>query len=66
MAKKINDPADSCRVMVATYAVGMGLNLNICLMVFYSVNKMQLTKEGEREVDLISVSQAQPMLQKLL
>jgi ATP-dependent RNA helicase SUPV3L1/SUV3 len=58
MAKKFNDPVDPCRVMVATDAVGMGLNLNIRRMVFYSVNKMQLTKEGEREVNLISVSQA--------
>ena len=58
MATKFNDPADPCKVLVATDAVGMGLNLNIRRMVFYSINKIQLTKEGDKEVDLISVSQA--------
>ena len=58
MAAKFNDPKDSCKVMVATDAVGMGLNLNIRRMVFYSINKVQLTQDGEKEVDLISVSQA--------
>ena len=45
-------------MLVATDAVGMGLNLNIRRMVFYSINKVQLTKDGDKEVDLISVSQA--------
>ena len=35
MAKKFNDPEDSCKVLVATDAVGMGLNLNIRRMIFY-------------------------------
>jgi len=49
---------DPCKILVATDAVGMGLNLNIRRMVFYSINKVQLTKDGERVVNLISVSQA--------
>jgi ATP-dependent RNA helicase SUPV3L1/SUV3 len=36
----------------------MGLNLNIRRMVFYSVSKMQLTESGEKEQNVISVSQA--------
>ena len=35
MAKKFNDPEDPCKVLVATDAVGMGLNLNIRRMIFY-------------------------------
>ena len=35
MAKKFNDPDDPCKVLVATDAVGMGLNLNIRRMIFY-------------------------------
>jgi len=58
MAAKFNDPEDSCKVLVATDAVGMGLNLNMRRMVFYSINKVQLRPDGEKEVDLISVSQA--------
>ena len=29
MATKFNDPDDSCKILVATDAIGMGLNLNI-------------------------------------
>jgi len=58
MAAKFNDPDDPCKVMVATDAVGMGLNLNIRRIVFHSIHKIQLTAEGDKEVDLISVSQA--------
>jgi len=58
MAKKFNDPEDPCKVLVATDAVGMGLNLNIRRMIFYSINKIQLKSDGEKEIDLISVSQA--------
>ena len=58
MAARFNDPEDPCKVMVATDAVGMGLNLNVRRIIFYSIYKVQLTPEGDREVDLISVSQA--------
>lgn len=58
MAAKFNDPQDSCKVLVATDAVGMGLNLNIRRMIFYGVTKIQLSENGEKEVDLLTVSQA--------
>ena len=58
MAAKFNDPDDPCKVMVATDAVGMGLNLNIRRVIFYSIHKVQLTAEGEKEMDQITVSQA--------
>jgi len=58
MAAKFNDPKDTCKVMVATDAVGMGLNLNVRRIVFYSIYKIQMTQDGDKEVDLISVSQA--------
>lgn len=48
----------SLQVLVATDAVGMGLNLNIRRMIFYSLTKLQLLESGEKEMDLISVSQA--------
>ena len=58
MAEKFNDPDDSCKVLVATDAVGMGLNLNIRRMVFYSLNKLNLLDDGNKEMGVISVSQA--------
>ncbi len=58
MADKFNDPRDPCKVLVATDAVGMGLNLNIRRIVFYSLSKLTLMESGEKEMDLISVSQA--------
>lgn len=45
-------------MLVATDAVGMGLNLNIRRIVFYSLTKLKLTESGEKEMDVISVSQA--------
>jgi len=58
MANKFNDPNDPCKIMVATDAIGMGLNLNIRRVIFYSINKIQLMENGDKEVNLISVSQA--------
>ena len=58
MAKRFNDPADACKVLVSTDAIGMGLNLNIRRVVFYSMYKMQLVESGDREMDVLSVSQA--------
>ena len=46
------------QVLVATDAIGMGLNLNIRRIIFNSVTKIQLTENGEKEMDIISVSQA--------
>ncbi|XP_001359616.3 ATP-dependent RNA helicase SUV3 homolog, mitochondrial [Drosophila pseudoobscura] len=57
-AAKFNDPANSCKVMVATDAIGMGLNLSIRRIIFYSLVKPTMNERGEREIDTISVSSA--------
>ncbi|XP_026684936.1 ATP-dependent RNA helicase SUV3 homolog, mitochondrial-like [Diaphorina citri] len=57
-ASKFNDPDNPCKVMVATDAIGMGLNLSIRRVIFYSLIKPSLNEKGEREIDLISVSAA--------
>lgn len=57
-AAKFNDPNNSCKVMVATDAIGMGLNLSIRRIIFYSLVKPTMNEKGEREIDTISVSQA--------
>lgn len=57
-AAKFNDPNNSCKVMVATDAIGMGLNLSIRRIVFFSLVKPTMNEKGEREMDVISVSQA--------
>ena len=38
-SKRFNDPNDKCKILVATDAIGMGLNLNIRRIVFYSLKK---------------------------
>ena len=58
MAERFNDPRHSCKIMVATDAIGMGLNLNIRRIIFYSLNKIHLLEDGNREMKVISVSQA--------
>jgi ATP-dependent RNA helicase SUPV3L1/SUV3 len=57
-AKRFNDPNDKCKVLVATDAVGMGLNLSINRVIFWSVTKMNTNEKGEMERTVISVSQA--------
>ncbi|XP_055379212.1 ATP-dependent RNA helicase SUV3 homolog, mitochondrial [Condylostylus longicornis] len=57
-AAKFNDPDNSCKVMVATDAIGMGLNLSIRRIIFYSLMKPSTNEKGEKEIDTISVSQA--------
>ncbi|XP_017967451.1 ATP-dependent RNA helicase SUV3 homolog, mitochondrial [Drosophila navojoa] len=57
-AAKFNDPSNSCKVMVATDAIGMGLNLSIRRIIFYSLVKPTMNERGEREIDTISVSSA--------
>lgn len=57
-ARKFNDPRDPCKVLVATDAIGMGLNLNIGRVVFYSMVKMTVNERGEKEMETISTSQA--------
>nr|XP_014092482.2 ATP-dependent RNA helicase SUV3 homolog, mitochondrial [Bactrocera oleae] len=57
-AAKFNDPDNSCKVMVATDAIGMGLNLSIRRIIFYSIIKPSMNEKGERELDTISISSA--------
>lgn len=57
-AKKFNDPDHPCKVLVATDAIGMGLNLSIRRIVFHSIVKPSVNERGEREMDSISTSQA--------
>ncbi|XP_046850999.1 ATP-dependent RNA helicase SUPV3L1, mitochondrial-like [Xenia sp. Carnegie-2017] len=38
-ARRFNDPNDSCKILIASDAVGMGLNLNIRRIVFSSLEK---------------------------
>nr|CAD7591475.1 unnamed protein product [Timema genevievae] len=57
-AHKFNDVNNPCKIMVATDAIGMGLNLSIRRVVFYSLIKPTVNEKGEKEMDTISVSQA--------
>ncbi|KAF7991407.1 hypothetical protein HCN44_002969 [Aphidius gifuensis] len=57
-AAKFNDPKNTCKVMVATDAIGMGLNLHIRRVIFYSMIKPTVNEKGEKEMDKISVSSA--------
>lgn len=36
-AKKFNDPDDPCKILVATDAIGMGLNLLVCFLPSYCI-----------------------------
>ncbi|XP_078358132.1 ATP-dependent RNA helicase SUPV3L1, mitochondrial-like [Oculina patagonica] len=49
-ANKFNDPSDECSVLVASDAIGMGLNLNIKRIVFSTLLKY----DGTRTVQLTS------------
>uniref|UniRef100_UPI00398E97B4 ATP-dependent RNA helicase SUPV3L1, mitochondrial n=1 Tax=Pristiophorus japonicus TaxID=55135 RepID=UPI00398E97B4 len=57
-AKKFNDPEDPCKIMVATDAIGMGLNLSIKRIIFNSLVKPSINEKGEKEMDRITTSQA--------
>ncbi|XP_062852405.1 ATP-dependent RNA helicase SUPV3L1, mitochondrial [Trichomycterus rosablanca] len=57
-AKKFNDPEESCKILVATDAIGMGLNLSIRRIIFNSLLKPSVNEKGEKELDTISTSQA--------
>ena len=56
-AKKFNDPEHPCKVMIATDAIGMGLNLNIGRIIFHTIVKPSINEKGEMEIDTISTSQ---------
>lgn len=57
-ANKFNDPDSSCKVMVATDAIGLGINLSIRRIIFYSLIKPVIKQDGDKEMDVISISQA--------
>ncbi|XP_044730588.1 ATP-dependent RNA helicase SUV3 homolog, mitochondrial, partial [Chrysoperla carnea] len=57
-ANKFNDVNNSCKILVATDAIGMGLNLSIRRVIFYSLIKPHVNEKGEKEMDTISVSAA--------
>ncbi|KAM9325010.1 ATP-dependent RNA helicase SUPV3L1, mitochondrial [Gastrophryne carolinensis] len=57
-ANKFNDPNDPCKILVATDAIGMGLNLSIKRIIFNSLVKPTVNEKGEKEIDTISTSQA--------
>ncbi|XP_059926828.1 ATP-dependent RNA helicase SUPV3L1, mitochondrial [Gadus macrocephalus] len=57
-AKKFNDPDDPCKILVATDAIGMGLNLSIRRIIFNSLVKPNVNEKGEKHMETISTSQA--------
>ncbi|KAM3913397.1 ATP-dependent RNA helicase SUPV3L1, mitochondrial [Leptodactylus fuscus] len=57
-ANKFNDPDDPCKILVATDAIGMGLNLSIKRIIFNSLVKPSINEKGEKEIDTITTSQA--------
>jgi ATP-dependent RNA helicase SUPV3L1/SUV3 len=48
-SNRFNDPKDPCKILVATDAVGMGLNLSIRRMIFYSLMKPQMKEQDETD-----------------
>ncbi|XP_068168073.1 ATP-dependent RNA helicase SUPV3L1, mitochondrial isoform X2 [Antennarius striatus] len=57
-ARKFNDPDDPCKILVATDAIGMGLNLSIKRIIFNSLMKPNINEKGEKQMEVISTSQA--------
>uniref|UniRef100_A0A672ZGR1 ATP-dependent RNA helicase SUPV3L1, mitochondrial n=1 Tax=Sphaeramia orbicularis TaxID=375764 RepID=A0A672ZGR1_9TELE len=57
-AKKFNDPDDPCKILVATDAIGMGLNLSIKRIIFNTLVKPNVNEKGEKQMETISTSQA--------
>lgn len=57
-SNKFNDPANPCNILVATDAIGMGLNLSIRRVIFYSLIKPMFNNKNEKTMDVIPVSQA--------
>ncbi|XP_076220811.1 suv3 RNA helicase isoform X2 [Nomia melanderi] len=57
-ASKFNDPENECKILVATNAIGMGLNLHIRRIIFYSLQRPTTNENGTKEMDIISVSSA--------
>ncbi|XP_054766320.2 ATP-dependent RNA helicase SUPV3L1, mitochondrial-like isoform X2 [Lytechinus pictus] len=57
-AAKFNDPDDPCKILVATDAIGMGLNLSIKRVIFNSLIRPYINEKGEKEMDRLTTSQA--------
>ncbi|XP_017790388.1 PREDICTED: ATP-dependent RNA helicase SUV3 homolog, mitochondrial [Habropoda laboriosa] len=57
-AARFNDIDNPCKILVATNAIGMGLNLHIRRIIFYSLSQPTLNEKGDIEMDTISVSSA--------
>ncbi|CAK9811539.1 ATP-dependent RNA helicase SUV3 homolog, mitochondrial [Anthophora plagiata] len=57
-AARFNDVNSSCNILVATNAIGMGLNLHIRRIIFYSLSQPILDQRGETGIGTISVSAA--------
>ncbi|KAK4289181.1 hypothetical protein Pmani_037837 [Petrolisthes manimaculis] len=57
-AHKFNDPNHPCKILVATDAIGMGLNLSIRRIIFYSLIRPNINEKGEMEMETLSVSSA--------
>ncbi|CAL7938682.1 unnamed protein product [Xylocopa violacea] len=55
-AARFNDINDPCKILVATNAIGMGLNLHVRRIIFYSLSQPTVNEKGEVEMDTISVS----------
>lgn len=53
--KKFNN--QECQVMVATDAIGMGLNLSIRRIIFYSLMKASSDEQGNMSIEYLSTSQ---------
>lgn len=49
-AKRFNDPNNPCKILVATDAIGMGLNLNIGRIIFKRIDKPR-QKDTQKDVD---------------
>eukprot|EP00057_Strongylocentrotus_purpuratus_P017396 XP_011671870.1 PREDICTED: ATP-dependent RNA helicase SUPV3L1, mitochondrial [Strongylocentrotus purpuratus] len=57
-AAKFNDPDDPCKILVATDAIGMGLNLSIKRVIFKSLIRPYINEKGEKEMHRLTTSQA--------
>ncbi|XP_072177561.1 ATP-dependent RNA helicase SUPV3L1, mitochondrial-like [Diadema setosum] len=57
-AAKFNDPEDPCKILIATDAIGMGLNLSIKRVIFNTLIRPTINEKGEKEMDRLTTSQA--------
>ncbi|XP_031620175.1 ATP-dependent RNA helicase SUV3 homolog, mitochondrial-like [Contarinia nasturtii] len=56
---KFNDPNNPCKIMVASDAIGMGLNLSIRRIIFYSMRK--LSKRRDKKVSITTLTTSQTL-----